>query len=82
MCARNAACSAFFGPHATTNLTGVLYLPLSPVTINGSSSPVFTGSFITASVTVIGAGSGTQTFGWVCGLQSLDTSHHKGGLVR
>ncbi len=74
--------SVTIGPHATTNLTGVVYLPQSPLTTNGSSSPVFTGSVVMASMTIQGGGNGTQTFGWVCGLQTVDASHHQGGLVR
>lgn len=70
------------GSQAATSLTGVVYLPNSTITISGSANPVFTGSVVSASVGLNGGGSGTQTFRWVCGLQSLDAVHHQGGLVR
>ncbi len=70
------------GPHATTNLTGVAYLPTSAVVTDGSASPVFTGALIVASHTINGSGNGTQTFNWVCGLSTVDRSHLQGGLVR
>src|SRR5260370_42452776 len=74
--------SVTIGPHATTNLTGVAYLPTSAVLTDGTASPVFVGALIVASHTINGGGNGTQTFDWICGLSTADGSHPQGGLVR
>ena len=70
------------GAAATTDITGVMYLPNSDVTINGNSSPTFVGSMLVNSVTINGSGNGTQTFDWVCSLATVDPSHAQGGLIR
>jgi hypothetical protein len=65
------------------DLTGVVYLPKSQLSFNGTASATFTGSVLVASVRVVGGGNGTQVYRWICGLQTVDKSHSSGGgLVR
>jgi len=70
------------GPGANTNLSGIIYLPLSAYNSNGNSSPVFTGSLIVATMTVNGGGNGQQHFNWVCNLNSVQGKGTDGGLIR
>src|ERR1700693_4171028 len=59
------------GPSATTDLSGIIYLPEVTYVSDGNSSPQFTGSLVVASMTVRGGGNGAQVFHWVCGLEGL-----------
>ncbi|HVH63032.1 MAG TPA: pilus assembly protein TadG-related protein [Candidatus Dormibacteraeota bacterium] len=70
------------GPGATTDMSGIIYLPKSPYVSDGNSSPQFTGSLIVASMTVHGGGNGQQVFKWVCGLNAVAGQPYDGGLVR
>lgn len=70
------------GPGATTDLSGIIYLPKSPYVSDGNSSPQFTGSVIVQSMTVHGGGNGQQVFKWVCGLNAVAGQPYDGGLVR
>lgn len=70
------------GPGATTDMSGIIYLPKSPYVSDGNSSPSFTGSVIVASMTVHGGGNGQQVFKWVCGLNAVAGQPYDGGLVR
>src|SRR5712691_3643802 len=70
------------GPGATTNMSGIIYLPKSPYVSDGTSSPQFTGSLIVASMTVQGGGNGAQVFHWVCGLAAMAGQRYQGGLLR
>ena len=70
------------GPHATTDMSGIVYLPKSPYVSDGNSSPSFTGSVIVQSMTVRGGGNGQQVFKWVCGLNAVAGQPYDGGLVR
>ena len=70
------------GPHAGTDMSGIIYLPKSPYNSNGNSSPQFTGSLVVASMTVNGGGNGAQVFKWVCGLNAVAGQPWEGGLVR
>ena len=70
------------GPHATTDMSGIVYLPQSPYVSNGNASPKFTGSVFFKSMTVQGGGNGQQVFNWVCGLQAVAGQPYDGGLVR
>ena len=70
------------GPHATTDMSGIVYLPKSPYVSDGNSSPSFTGSVIVQSMTVHGGGNGQQVFKWVCGLNAVAGQPYDGGLVR
>ena len=70
------------GPHATTDMSGIIYLPKSPYVSDGNSSPSFTGSVIVQSMTVKGGGNGQQVFKWVCGLNAVAGQPYDGGLVR
>jgi len=70
------------GPHATTDMSGIIYLPDSPYVSDGNSSPQFTGSVMVASMTVNGGGNGQQVFRWVCGLNAIAGQPYQGGLVR
>ncbi len=74
--------SVTIGPQATTDLSGIVYLPQSTVIFNGNSSPRFTGAVVTASLTINGGGNGTQTFGWICGLNAVLGNAPAGGLTR
>ncbi len=74
--------SVTVGPGASTNLSGIAYLPNSPYNSNGNSSPVFTGSLFVKTMTVNGGGNGQQHFNWVCGLASIKGRASDGGLVR
>src|SRR5207245_5609532 len=69
------------GPHAGTDMSGIIYLPKSPYASDGNSSPSFTGSVIVDSMTVQGGGNGQQVFKWVCGLNGVDGRPYDGGLV-
>src|SRR5258708_21157931 len=60
------------GPVASTDMSGIIYLPKSPYVSDGNSSPQFTGSLIVASMTVQGGGNGAQVFHWVCGLNAVN----------
>ncbi|HYM15550.1 MAG TPA: pilus assembly protein TadG-related protein [Dehalococcoidia bacterium] len=70
------------GPHAGTDMSGIIYLPDSAYTSNGNSSPQFTGSLVVASMTVNGGGNGAQVFHWVCGLNAVAGQPWQGGLIR
>jgi hypothetical protein len=70
------------GPSATTDMSGIVYLPKSPYVSDGNSSPSFTGSVIVDSMTVHGGGNGQQVFKWVCGLNAVAGQPYDGGLVR
>jgi hypothetical protein len=70
------------GPHAGTDMSGIIYLPKSPYVSDGNSSPSFTGSLVVQSMTVHGGGNGQQVFKWVCGLNAVAGQPYDGGLVR
>ena len=70
------------GPHATTDMSGIIYLPKSPYVSDGNSSPQFTGSVFFNSLTVRGGGNGQQVFKWVCGLNAVAGQPYDGGLIR
>ena len=70
------------GPHAGTDMSGIIYLPKSPYVSDGNSSPSFTGSVIVDSMTVRGGGNGLQVFKWVCGLNAVAGQPYDGGLIR
>ncbi len=74
--------STSVGPGATTDLSGIIYLPKVAYSSHGNSSPVFTGSATFASMTVNGGGNGAQVFHWVCGLNSVAAVGSGGGLIR
>ncbi|MEP6753442.1 MAG: pilus assembly protein TadG-related protein [Candidatus Dormiibacterota bacterium] len=70
------------GPGATTDMSGIIYLPLVSYRSNGNSSPQFTGSLVVATMTVNGGGNGAQVFHWVCGLNAVAGQPWQGGLLR
>jgi Flp pilus assembly protein TadG len=70
------------GPGATTDMSGIIYLPKVSYVSNGNSSPSFTGSLTVATMTVNGGGNGMQVFKWVCGLNAVNGQPYDGGLVR
>jgi hypothetical protein len=70
------------GPGATTDMSGIVYIPDSPYVSDGNSSPQFTGSLVVATMTVHGGGNGAQVFHWVCGLNAIAGKAYAGGLVR
>ena len=70
------------GPGATTDMSGIIYLPQSAYVSDGNSSPQFTGSVVVASMTVRGGGNGQQVFKWVCGLNAVAGQPWQGGLLR
>jgi hypothetical protein len=70
------------GPGATTDMSGIIYLPKVAYSSHGNSSPQFTGSLTVASMTVNGGGNGAQVFHWVCGLNAVAGQSYQGGLVR
>ena len=70
------------GPHAATDMSGIIYLPKSPYVSDGNSSPSFTGSVFVQSMTVHGGGNGQQVFKWVCGLNAVAGQPYDGGLIR
>jgi hypothetical protein len=70
------------GPGATTDMSGIIYLPKSAYVSDGNSSPQFTGSVIVASMTVQGGGNGAQVFHWVCDLNAVAGQPYSGGLLR
>ena len=70
------------GPSATTDMSGIIYMPKVAYSSQGNSSPLFTGSFTVASMTVTGGGNGVQVFHWVCGLNAIAGQPFQGGLLR
>jgi Flp pilus assembly protein TadG len=74
--------SVSVGPGATTDLSGIIYLPKVAYSSHGNSSPQFTGAATFASMTVNGGGNGTQVFHWVCGLNAVAAVGSGGGLIR
>jgi hypothetical protein len=70
------------GPGATTDMSGIIYVPDSAYVSNGNSSPQFTGSLVVKTMTVEGGGNGMQVFHWVCGLNAINGKAFAGGLVR
>jgi hypothetical protein len=70
------------GPGATTDMSGIIYMPKVAYDSHGNSSPQFTGSLTVASMTVNGGGNGAQVFRWVCGLNAVAGQAYQGGLVR
>jgi hypothetical protein len=80
--ANGFAGSMTVGPGATTDMSGIIYLPKVSYVSNGNSSPSFTGSLTVATMTVTGGGNGQQVFKWVCGLNAVNGQPYDGGLVR
>jgi hypothetical protein len=76
------AAGVTIGPGASTDMSGIIYLPKSAYVSDGNSSPQFTGSVIVASMTVQGGGNGAQVFHWVCGLGAVNDQSYSGGLLR
>jgi Putative Flp pilus-assembly TadE/G-like len=74
--------SVTVGPGATTDLSGIIYLPKVAYSSHGNSSPQFTGAATFASMTVSGGGNGAQVFHWVCGLSAVAAVGSGGGLIR
>lgn len=74
--------SVSVGPGATTDMSGIIYLPKVAYVSDGNSSPSFTGSVTVASMTVRGGGNGQQVFKWVCNLNAVAGQPYDGGLVR
>jgi hypothetical protein len=70
------------GPGASTDMSGIIYVPDSAYVSDGNSSPQFAGSLVVSSMTVHGGGNGAQVFHWVCGLNALAGQPYSGGLVR
>ena len=70
------------GPHASTDMSGIIYLPKSPYVSDGNSSPSFTGSAFFQTMTVKGGGNGQQVFKWVCDLTAVAGQPYDGGLIR
>jgi hypothetical protein len=70
------------GPGASTDVSGIVYLPQTAYNSNGNSSPIWNGSFWVASMTVNGGGNGRQVFNWVCNLSAVNGNALLGGLVR
>ncbi|HET7419544.1 MAG TPA: Tad domain-containing protein [Candidatus Dormibacteraeota bacterium] len=70
------------GPHVTTDMSGIVYLPKAPYVSDGNASPQFTGSVMVASFTVQGGGNGQQVFKWVCDLNAVAGQPYEGGLIR
>jgi hypothetical protein len=70
------------GPHVTTDMSGIIYLPKAPYVSDGNASPQFTGSVIVKSMTVQGGGNGQQVFNWVCDLNAVAGQPYEGGLIR
>jgi hypothetical protein len=70
------------GPHVTTDMSGIIYLPDAPYVSDGNSSPSFTGSLVVKTMTVHGGGNGQQVFKWVCSLNAVAGQPYDGGLVR
>ena len=70
------------GPGATTDMSGIIYVPDSAYVSDGNSSPQFTGSLVVKTMTVQGGGNGMQVFHWVCGLNAVNGKAFAGGLVR
>jgi hypothetical protein len=70
------------GPHVTTDMSGIIYLPQAPYVSNGNSSPQFAGSLVVSSMTIHGGGNGQQVFHWVCGLNAVAGQPYDGGLIR
>jgi putative Flp pilus-assembly TadE/G-like protein len=70
------------GPGASTDMSGIIYLPKSPYTYDGNASPSFTGSVFVKTMTVNGGGNGQQVFKWVCGLNAVAGQPYDGGLIR
>jgi hypothetical protein len=70
------------GPGATTDMSGIIYMPKVAYRSNGNSSPQFAGSLTVATMTVNGGGNGAQVFKWVCGLNAVAGQPYEGGLVR
>jgi putative Flp pilus-assembly TadE/G-like protein len=70
------------GPHVSTDMSGIIYLPDAPYDSNGNASPQFTGAVFVKSMTVNGGGNGQQVFKWVCGLTAVAGQPYEGGLIR
>jgi hypothetical protein len=70
------------GPSASTDMSGIIYLPKSPYVSDGNSSPQYTGSVFFDTMTVKGGGNGQQVFKWVCDLNAVAGQPYDGGLIR
>ncbi|HSS60954.1 MAG TPA: Tad domain-containing protein [Candidatus Limnocylindrales bacterium] len=68
------------GPHATTDLSGIVYLPKVAYSDHGNTTVKFTGSATFASMT--SSGTANITFSWVCGLNAVSATGGGGGLIR
>jgi Flp pilus assembly protein TadG len=68
------------GPHASTDLSGIVYLPKVSFGSHGNTSATFTGAAVFASVQSNGKAS--FFFNWICGLNSVSASGSGGGLIR
>jgi Flp pilus assembly protein TadG len=68
------------GPHATTDLSGIVYLPKVTYGDHGATTVKFTGSTTFASMS--SSGTANITFSWVCGLNAVAAVGNGGGLIR
>jgi hypothetical protein len=68
------------GPGATTDLSGIVYLPKVTYSDHGNTTVKFTGSTTFASMS--SSGTANITFSWVCGLNAVAAVGNGGGLIR
>lgn len=68
--------------NASVTLSGIVYLPKSSFTYDGTSTVKTYGSLYAKDVTINGGGNGTQTFSWICNLSAVSANGSSGGLVR
>jgi hypothetical protein len=72
--------SISIGPGASTDLSGIIYLPKTTYDQHGNTSPLYTGAATFASMTA--SGTGNVKFNWVCGLNAVARVGSGGGLIR
>jgi hypothetical protein len=68
------------GPGASTDLSGIVYLPKTTYSDHGSATVRFTGS--TTFKSVSSSGTADIKFSWVCGLNAVAAVGSGGGLIR
>jgi hypothetical protein len=72
--------SISIGPGASTDLSGIIYLPKTTYDQHGNTSPLYTGAATFDSMTA--SGTGNVKFNWVCGLNAVAKVGSGGGLIR
>ncbi len=71
-----------YGPSVQNSITGIVYLPNTAFTSNGTAQWAFYGSVYFSTMTLFGGGNLAQIFKWVCGLGAVLPGGGEAVLIR